>query len=86
MLVPCVDPCQGRININKRRKYKHKKFIRVLSAAHLIHLNILTLTRLQQKDMRASTIDKVTEVEFSEHCPPTGLPLRAIMQLKYIQV
>lgn len=39
-LVSCVDPCPGRININKRRKCTNTKFIRVLSAACLIHQSI----------------------------------------------
>lgn len=42
------------------------------------------VTGRQQKEFCGSRIDTVAEVEFSEHNPPLGFSVRAIMQLKYI--
>lgn len=91
-LVPCVDPCPGRININKRRKYTNTKFIRVLSAAHLIHqsiwiaLRILTLPGDGRKTSVEAQSIQWLKWNLASTTPPLGFSIRAIMHLKYIQV
>lgn len=74
-----MDPCQGRININKRHKCTNTKFIRVLSAACLIHQSIwiaphiLTLPGDGRKTSVEAQSIQWLKWNSASAIPPTGL-------------
>lgn len=88
MLVPCVDQWPATININKRHKYTNTKFIRVLSAAHLIHqsiwiaLHILILLGDGRKTSVEAQSIRWLKWNSASTIPPLGFSIRAITQLK----